>query len=312
MQMISFVIPCYRSEQTIEGVVAEIKETMAKLQDKSWELVLVNDCSPDDTMSVIRKLCSENDNITGIDFARNFGQHSALMAGMRETKGDVVICLDDDGQTPPSECPKLLKALEDGADAAYAKYGNKKHSPFRNFGSYVNEKMAEFMLDKPKELHLSSYFAAKRFVIDEMLRYENSYPYIMGLVLRATRNIVNVQVEHRSRTVGESGYSLGKLLGLWMNGFTSFSVKPLRIATMLGVFFALTGFIYGIVIIIQHFILPDRVVGFASIISLIAFFGGMVMIMLGLIGEYIGRIYICMNASPQYVIKERIKHEKQD
>ena len=312
MTKISFVIPCYRSEKTLKGVVAEIEEAMAKMQDKTWELVLVNDCSPDDTMGVIRELCAGNERITGIDFARNFGQHSALMAGMRETTGDIVICLDDDGQTPPSEAYKLIGALEDGADVAYAKYGHKKHSLFRNFGSFVNDKMAEFMLDKPKELYLASYFAAKRFVINEMLRYENSYPYVMGLVLRTTRNIVNVEVEHRSRSVGESGYTLSRLLGLWMNGFTSFSVKPLRIATMLGCFFALAGFIYGVVIIIQHFVLPDRVMGFASIISLIAFFGGMVMIMLGLIGEYIGRIYICMNASPQYVIKERIKHEKQD
>ncbi len=311
MKKISFVIPCYRSEKTIESVVEEIKQAMAAMEGYSYEVVLVNDASPDGTMDVIRKLCKENDFITGIDFARNFGQHSALMAGMRETTGDVIICLDDDGQTPPSEAKKLLKALEDGADVAYARYGNKKHSPFRNFGSWTNEKMAEFMLDKPKELHLSSYFAAKRFVVDEMLRYENSYPYVMGLVLRTTRNIVNVQVEHRSRTVGESGYNLKKLLGLWMNGFTSFSVKPLRIATVMGVFFALAGFIYGLVIIVQHFILPDRVTGFASIISFVVFFGGMVMIMLGLIGEYIGRIYICMNASPQYVIRERIKNDKQ-
>ena len=311
MQKISFVIPCYRSENTLEGVVSEIKAAMSQLKDKEWELVLVNDASPDGTLEVIRRLCAENENITGIDFARNFGQHSALMAGMRETTGDVVICLDDDGQTPPAECPKLLKALEDGADVAYAKYGHKKHSLFRNFGSYVNEKMAEIMLEKPKELIISSYFAAKRFIVDEMLRYENSYPYVMGLVLRTTKKIVNVEVEHRARTVGESGYTLKKLLGLWMNGFTSFSVKPLRIATMLGCFFAMAGFIYGLVIIIQHFILPDRVLGFASIISLVAFFGGMIMIMLGLIGEYLGRIYICMNASPQYVIRERIKNDKE-
>lgn len=311
MKKISFVIPCYRSEKTIVSVVEEIGSAMSAMADHSYEVILVNDASPDGTMDVIRKLCRENDFITGIDFARNFGQHSALMAGMRETTGDVVICLDDDGQTPPSEAYKLLQALEDGADVAYARYSHKKHSPFRNFGSWVNEKMAQFMLDKPKELYLSSYFAAKRFVVDEMLRYENSYPYVMGLVLRTTRNIVNVDVDHRSRTVGESGYNLKKLLGLWMNGFTSFSVKPLRIATLMGVFFALAGFIYGVVIIIQHFVLPDRVMGFASIISLVVFFGGMVMIILGLIGEYIGRIYICMNASPQYVIRERIKNDKQ-
>ncbi len=306
MKLISFVIPCYRSEQTIEGVVEEINSVCQEIMEGyDHEIILVNDCSPDNTMSVIKSLCDKYSFITGIDFARNFGQHSALMAGLRESKGDIVICLDDDGQTPPMECVKLIKALEDGADVAYARYSHKKHSLFRNFGSYVNEEMARFMLDKPKELYVSSYFATKRFVVDDMIRYENSYPYVIGLVLRSTRNIVNVDVDHRSREVGNSGYTLKKLLGLWMNGFTSFSVKPLRIATVMGCIASMLGFIYGIIVIIQKIILPDRVLGFSSLMSVLVFFGGMIMIMLGLIGEYVGRIYISMNASPQYVIRER-------
>ncbi|MCQ2541248.1 MAG: glycosyltransferase family 2 protein [Lachnospiraceae bacterium] len=306
MKLISFVIPCYRSEQTIEGVVEEINSVCQEIMEGyDHEIILVNDCSPDNTISVIKSLCDKYSFITGIDFARNFGQHSALMAGLRESKGDIVICLDDDGQTPPMECVKLIKALEDGADVAYARYSHKKHSLFRNFGSYVNEEMARFMLDKPKELYVSSYFATKRFVVDDMIRYENSYPYVIGLVLRSTRNIVNVDVDHRSREVGNSGYTLKKLLGLWMNGFTSFSVKPLRIATVMGCIASMLGFIYGIIVIIQKIILPDRVLGFSSLMSVLVFFGGMIMIMLGLIGEYVGRIYISMNASPQYVIRER-------
>ncbi len=306
MKLISFVIPCYRSEQTIEGVVEEINSVCQGIMEGyDHEIILVNDCSPDNTISVIKSLCDKYSFITGIDFARNFGQHSALMAGLRESKGDIVICLDDDGQTPPMECVKLIKALEDGADVAYARYSHKKHSLFRNFGSYVNEEMARFMLDKPKELYVSSYFATKRFVVDDMIRYENSYPYVIGLVLRSTRNIVNVDVDHRSREVGNSGYTLKKLLGLWMNGFTSFSVKPLRIATVMGCIASMLGFIYGIIVIVQKIILPDRVLGFSSLMSVLVFFGGMIMIMLGLIGEYVGRIYISMNASPQYVIRER-------
>lgn len=306
MKLISFVIPCYRSEQTIEGVVEEINSLCQEIMEGyDHEIILVNDCSPDNTISVIKSLCDKYSFITGIDFARNFGQHSALMAGLRESKGDIVICLDDDGQTPPMECVKLIKALEDGADVAYARYSHKKHSLFRNFGSYVNEEMARFMLDKPKELYVSSYFATKRFVVDDMIRYENSYPYVIGLVLRSTRNIVNVDVDHRSREVGNSGYTLKKLLGLWMNGFTSFSVKPLRIATVMGCIASMLGFIYGIIVIIQKIILPDRVLGFSSLMSVLVFFCGMIMIMLGLIGEYVGRIYISMNASPQYVIRER-------
>lgn len=312
MNKVSFVIPCYRSEKTIAAVVEEIHDTMRDLTKYEYEIILVNDCSPDGTFSVIRKLCESDARIVGIDFSRNYGQHSALMAGIRQTTGEVVVCLDDDGQTPADEAPKLLVALEEGADVAYARYSAKKHSPFRNFGSYLNEKMTEVMLDKPKELSVSSYFAVKRHVVNDMIRYENAYPYVIGLVLRTTRNIVNVDVNHRSREIGDSGYTMKKLLALWMNGFTSFSVKPLRIATGMGAFVALAGFVYGLVIIIQKFVLPDRVLGYSSMMAAILFLGGMVMLMLGLIGEYVGRIYICMNNYPQYVIKEIVQFEKEE
>lgn len=307
MKKISYVIPCYRSEKTIGHVIAEIKETMEKLNQYTYEVILVNDSSPDNTWNTICGICSENDNIVGINLSKNFGQHAALMAGMRESTGDYVICLDDDGQTPANEVDKLLAALEDGHDAVYAKYGNKKHSAFRNLGSRVNDMMTRVMLGKPKELFVSSYFGVKRFVVEDMLRYQNSYPYVIGLVLRATKNIVNVEVNHREREEGRSGYTLKKLLGLWFNGFTAFSVTPLRIATVIGVFCALLGFAYGIYVFVRRLLNPDMVMGFSSIMCVILFVGGMLMIMLGLIGEYIGRIYISLNNSPQYVIREKTR-----
>ncbi len=306
MKKISFVIPCYRSEHTLPHVVAEIEGKMKTLAQYSYEIILVNDCSPDGTMSVIRRLCQEHGNIVGIGFARNFGQHAALMAGLRHSDGDYVVCLDDDGQTPADEVDKLLDRLEEGYDAVYAKYEHKQHSAFRNFGSRVNERMTRTMLGKPADLYVSSYFAVKRFVVEDMIRYENSYPYVIGLVLRATRNITNVVVNHREREEGRSGYTIKKLLGLWFNGFTAFSVKPLRVATALGAFSAFAGFLYGIYTIVKRLVLPDVPMGFSAIMSAIVIFGGMIMLMLGLIGEYIGRIYISMNNSPQYVIRERI------
>jgi undecaprenyl-phosphate 4-deoxy-4-formamido-L-arabinose transferase len=222
-----------------------------------------------------------------------------------------VVCLDDDGQTPADEVDKLLLRLEEGADVVYAKYVQKHHSGFRNWGSHVNELMTRIMLGKPKELFLSSYFAARRFVVDEMLNYTGAYPYVLGLVLRTTKNIVNVEVNHRDRQAGVSGYTLKKLLGLWFNGFTAFSVKPLRVATMMGVLCAFAGFAYGIYTIIKKIFIqpPDLVVGFSALMSVLVFMGGMIMLMMGLIGEYIGRIYISMNNSPQYVIREIIKEE---
>ena len=303
-KLVSFVIPCYRSAQTIGRVVEEIDTTMKSLSAYHYEIVLVNDCSPDDTYEVIRALCRQRTDICGIDLARNFGQHAALMAGFRYAHGDVVVCLDDDGQTPADEVGKLLNKIDEGYDVVYAKYTHKHHSGFRNFGSKINELMTRVMLGKPKELYISSYFAARKFVVEEMMCYTNPYPYVIGLVLRTTKNIANVEVTHRDREIGTSGYTIGKLLGLWFNGFTAFSIKPLRIATAMGCLVACGGFLYGIYTVIKKFVNPAVPVGFSAVMAALVFIGGMIMLMLGLIGEYIGRIYISLNNSPQYVIKE--------
>ena len=305
---VSFVIPCYRSAQTLPGVVEELQTAMEAMQEYDYEVILVNDCSPDDTFEVIRRLSGENRRIRGINLARNFGQHSALMAGFRYGEGDIVVCLDDDGQTPAREVGKLLAGIRQGADVVYAKYNQKHHSGFRNWGSRINERMTRVMLGKPKDLYLSSYFAARRFVIEEVKRYENAYPYVIGLVLRTTGNIVNVEVTHRERAAGESGYTLGKLLALWFNGFTAFSVKPLRIATIPGALCAMAGFLYGIYTIVKKIFInpPGLVTGFSALMSVLVFMGGMLMLMLGLVGEYMGRMYISMNNSPQYVIREMV------
>ena len=312
--LVSFVIPCYRSAKTVGRVVEEIDGAMTKLSAYDHEIVLVNDCSPDDTFEVIRMLCAKRTDICGVNLARNFGQHAALMAGFAHTRGEIVVCLDDDGQTPADEVDKLLIKIEEGYDVVYAKYAHKQHSGFRNFGSRINELMTRVILGKPKNLYLSSYFAARRFVVDEMLRYQNPYPYVIGLVLRTTKNIVNVEVKHREREEGTSGYTVGKLLGLWFNGFTAFSVKPLRIATVAGCLTACGGFLYGIYTVIKKFVNPAVPIGFSAMMAALVFLGGMIMLMLGLIGEYIGRIYISLNNSPQYVIKECVntKQVKED
>ena len=310
-KLISFCIPCYRSEQTLEGVITEIEETMKKMASYSYEIILVNDGSPDNTWGKIRELAdkSEQKNILGINLARNFGQHAAIMAALNAAAGDYIVCLDDDGQTPADEVDKLIAALEDGADVAYARYSHKQHNLFRNFGTAMNEWMASVMLGKPKDLYVSSYFAVKRFVVNEMVKYESSYPYVIGLVLRTTRNIVNVDVTHRRREVGQSGYTLSKLFALWINGFTAFSIKPLRIATVTGAVFAILGFIYGIYTIIKKFVLPDVQIGFSALMSAVVFMGGAIMLMLGMIGEYLGRLYISQNKNPQFVIRETTRDE---
>lgn len=307
---VSFVIPCYNSAKTLEAVITEIRGTMKKLEKYDYEVILVNDSSQDETFQIIRNICRYNSNIYGLDLAKNFGQHGALMAGFHQVSGDIIVCLDDDGQTPASEVDRLLKRIEEGDDVVYASYGHKKHSVFRNFGTYMNEKMAEVLLGKPKNLFVSSYFAARRFVVDEMLKYENAYPYVIGLVLRTTNRISNVEVQHRERQIGQSGYNFKKLLALWFNGFTAFSTKPLRIATVSGSLFAVVGFTYGIYTVIKKFLVPQVPIGFSSLMSALMFIGGMVLLMMGMIGEYIGRIYICINNSPQFVVREMVKKDE--
>lgn len=310
LPMISFVIPCYCSALTIESVVKEIEETMNSKY--SYEIILINDNSRDSTLNIIRELCASSKRIRGIDFTRNFGQHSAVMAGYRYAQGDIIISLDDDGQTPANESLKLIEPLlYGGYDIAIAKYIQKKHSTFKNFGSKINDLMASFLIDKPKELYSSSFFSAKRFIVEEMIKYKNPYPYLQGLILRTSFNIVNVEVCHRERTTGKSNYTFKKLLGLWLNGFTAFSVKPLRVGSIVGIILAVIGFFYAIYIIILKLTTPTASLGWSSLMAAQLIIGGAILSVLGLIGEYIGRIYICLNNSPQYVIKELINIESE-
>lgn len=309
MQLLSFVIPCYRSAATIGAVTRQIRETVLADGRYDYEIVLVNDNPADDTWREILRLKQQDPRIFGICMSRNFGQASALMAGYRHVHGEIVVSLDDDGQTPPSEMFRLIDALDDDTDVVYASYPAKHHSAFRNFGSRVNDWMATWLMGKPKDLYMASYYAARRFIIDEMVRCDNPFPYVDGLAVRATSRFKNVPIDHHDRTEGQSGYTFGKLLGLWFNGFTAFSVKPLRIATYFGTLSALAGFLYLIFIIINHFTRHTAPLGWASTTALLLLLGGMILLVLGLIGEYVGRIYMCANAAPQYVAREYLRHD---
>ena len=303
---LSFVIPCYRSENTVTTVVDEIENTVSQRPEYDYEIILVNDGSPDNVWNIISERTKTDGNVIGINLSKNFGQHSALMAGYNNASGDIVVSLDDDGQTPACDVFKLIDELDKGFDIVYAQYPEVRQSWFRRLGSNFTKKITDYLFDiKDDNRKGSSYFVAKRFLIDEMVKYKNAYPYLAGLVLRSTRNISVVNVEHRSRIEGQSGYSITKLLALWLNGFTAFSIKPLKLGTYCGFFLASLGFIFALITIIRKlFITPMMEAGWSSIISIMLVIGGMVLIMLGLMGEYIGRIYICINNSPQYVVKE--------
>ena len=312
MKMLSFVIPCYNSAKTILTVVNEVRQTMEGRKEFTFEIILVNDNSTDETFSVIKQAALKDGRLTAIDLAKNFGQHSALMAGYSQATGDYIVSLDDDGQTPANEVFRLIDKLENGFDVVFASYPQKKHSFFRNFGSRINDMMAHHLIGKPKGLYLSSYFVARRFVIEELKRYTNAYPYVSGLLLRSTNRLANVSVNHRDREIGTSGYTLKQLLALWMNGFTAFSVKPLRIASLLGVIFAGIGFLYGIWIIISKLFIRTAPIGYSSLMAVLLFIGGTLMLILGMLGEYVGRMYISINRAPQYVIRELCHEPRED
>jgi undecaprenyl-phosphate 4-deoxy-4-formamido-L-arabinose transferase len=268
---------------------------------------MVNDCSPDDVWNTIKNLAAKHKCIIGINLAKNFGQHAALMAGYARCSGDVVVSLDDDGQAPIDELYKLIEELDRGYDVVYAYYNEIKQSRFRKFGTKIATDMSRALLGAPKGFKGSSFYIARKFIIDEIIKYDNAYPYLLGLILRTTRKISYVSTTQREREVGKSGYTVRSLLYLWMNGFTAFSVKPLEVSVWVGIIFAVLGVIGAVITIIHKICNPGVLVGWSSLVSINLIIGGVVLLILGMIGEYIGRIYICINKAPQYVVREEIR-----
>lgn len=293
---------------SLQIVVDEILSTMQYLNQYDYEIILVNDCSLDNTMEKIKSLCSNNPQIIGLNLSKNFRQPSAMLAGYSVATGDYVIHSDDDGQTPIDQLPALLEKIQEGFDMVCAKYDSKKNSLIQNLGTKLNNIMAYYLIDKPKDLHFSNFWICRRFVIDEMLKVKNPHPYLTGIILSVTKNIGEAPAIHRKRLIGKTNYTFSKMVSLWLNGFTAFSVKPLRIASILGFFISMLSFTFIIFTIINKMNYPSVPLGYSSIMVTITFIGGLLMMMLGLIGEYIGRIYININNKPQFVIKEYINH----
>ena len=258
----SIIIPCYKSGQTIEHVVDMTREEMVRLGRSNLEFVLVNDCSPDEgrTISVLRRMAENHTDVKVIDLAANSGQHNALMAALRHAEGDIIIGMDDDGQTHPSQLGKLFSALDEGYDLVYGYYPDKKHSWFRNIGSRFNDFTVNSMIKKPKDVRTSSYFLVRKFIRDYSIQYEGSYTYLLGLFMRCTQNITSVPIQHFEREAGESGYTLKQLIRLW-SSIIGFSVIPLRAASVAGFFFAGVGILAAVAVIIMKFVIPDMSMG---------------------------------------------------
>ena len=301
---LSIVVPLYNSAATLEMLLAEF----AKLSiPGGFELILVNDGSRDATEEIaLRLLATAPMRITYLHLSRNFGEHNAILTGLRACSGDFVITMDDDLQNPPSEAVKLLEvAQREHRDVVYSVYEEKRHPWWRNVGSSLTNLIADWSIDKPKGLYLSSFRCISRFVVNAISQCTTPYPYIDGLIFQVTQNVGVATVRHDPRRTGESGYKLPSLLRLWMSMFINASIMPLRLATIAGIGLSVIGFISVVEVTVEHFA-RNTPLGWGSLMATVLLFAGTQLLLLGVMGEYVGRIYLGVSEKPQSVIRRRV------
>lgn len=306
MTSLSIVIPVYNAEKTIGDLSRALISLLAT--DYKLEIVLINDCSRDGTDAECKQLQAEfPETISYARLSRNFGEHNAVMAGLNQARGELVVIMDDDFQNPPEEVPRLVAEIQKGFDVVYSQYPIKKDSMFRNVGSYLNGCMARVVLDKPVNLYLSSFKVINRFLVNELITYTSPNPYLDAIILRITQNIGTIEVRHDQRRDGMSGYSLKKLVSLWGDMIVSYSLIPLRIVAFIGFVLTLMGFCSVADAIIRdiHPLLNDPT-DLESLTSVTRFFRGFQLLSTGIVGEYVGRNYLKLNQQPQFIIREKI------
>jgi undecaprenyl-phosphate 4-deoxy-4-formamido-L-arabinose transferase len=300
---VSVVIPVYNGGDSIARVVRDVHDSFGDLE---FEIVLVNDSSKDNSEAVCSQLAEDRQNrVKFLHLARNFGEHNAVLAGLRHTSGQSVVVLDDDGQNPPSEARKLYEELNaKNLDVVYGRHGGQYDRWYRGVGSWLNDRVANVMLKKPPGLYLSSFKAMNRFLVNQIVRYSGAFPYIDGLVLQTTSNIGQLEVEHRPRQEGRSGYTMRKLIRLWLNMFVNYSILPLRLSVALGLFTSMISVVLlAVVVIDKVWVNPTVTVGIPSVLLTVALFSGVQLLVLGMVGEYLGRLFLDHSMAPQFVIR---------
>ena len=308
--ILSIVIPVYNSEEILDELINQITSEIRKKINlfEDYEIILVNDKSEDNSWKKIEEIATNQKNVIGINLSKNFGQHNALMAGIKNSRGDFLITMDDDLQHPPNYIIEIINKLNQGFDVCYTKYENNKYSFFKKLGSAINDKVANIVLDKPKNIYLSSYRGIKRNVINELKKFDGPYVYLDGVILNVTSNIGSINIKHNKRLKGNSGYSFKKLFSLWLKVFTNSSIFPLRMASVTGFIVTIISLFFAVLLIIFKIRNPEIPQGWTSVATFIFFFSGVQLLALGIIGEYIGRIFINLNQKPQYIIKEQIRN----
>lgn len=303
---LSIVVPVYNSAEILAKLVQVISEEINFVDQ--FELILVNDNSPDNSWDVIMELKKDYSFIKGICLMKNFSQHNAIMAGLNEASGEVVVTMDDDLQHRPSDIVHLYnKITEEKFDVCYTKFTNKRHHAWKRVGSRFNGFVANMLINKPDDLYLSPFRAVSKKVRDFMVEYDGPFPYVDGLILSVTNKITYIEVEHDSRLVGEGNYTLIKSIALWTKMATGFSISPLRAATYFGAFVSFGAFLLLCIFVIQKLLYDAMPDGWTSITTLILFFGGVQLLSIGIIGEYVGRIYLNINKKSQFLIRDKIE-----
>jgi polyisoprenyl-phosphate glycosyltransferase len=304
---LSIVIPVYRSQSCLEALVGEIVSALAVTEFAArHEIILVNDSSPDGSWAEIVRLAKQHPSVKGVSLSKNFGQHNASMAGLKESSGQYIVIMDDDLQHPPQAIPEIIGKLQAGADVCYTVYRERKHAKWKKLGSWINDRAATVLLGKPKGLYLSSFKGMTRVIADAVQHYDGPFTYIDGLILDVTRNIAVHTVDHRERWAGEGNYNLSRSVSLWLKMATSFSVLPLRVASIAGMLLAIFATILAGVVVVRVLVLGAPSPGWASVIVAVLLVGAMQLLGIGLVGEYMGRAYLRMNNKPQFVVRERI------
>ncbi len=306
---LSFVVPLYN---TGEGLPRLRDAFRALSLPETWELVLVDDGSTDGTAMAARQAVVDFPaEVTVVELARNFGEHAAVLEGYRHASGDFVVNLDDDLQNPPSEAVKLVGHLrESEAEVVYSRYAEKKHHWARNVASWLANCSANFLLGKPRDLYLSSFRALRRDLVRRIVAYRGPYPYVDGLILGATNRITTLEVKHVERQEGRSGYTPRKLIRLALSLLFDFSVMPLRIASVLGVLLCLLGVLILAEVVLETFFVGQRQIGWGSLMGTLAIFSGAQLLMLGIIGEYVGRAFLTVSGKPQSLVRTLTTHVK--
>ena len=309
MKEISIVVPVYNSHECVAELSRQIADALKGI---SYEQIMVNDCSKDSSWEEIKKEAQNNKNLLGINLRKNGGQDSAILTGLNYASGKYVVIMDDDLQHSPYDIPKLLEEIKKGYDVVYADFDTKKQKLWKNLGSWFNGKISEIALQKPKEVYLSPFKILCRGVVQEMIKFNNLFPYIDGLIFQVTRNITQIPIEHHKREFGKSNYNLAKSIKVFLRMLFGFSTMPLNLASYIGFFSALVGLILSIVYALEYFTGKADVTGWTTLVILILILGGLILVSLGIIGRYLGQVYLTVNKQPKFIVKETVneKHEK--